>query len=93
MTSARDSPTIVLTSSQAAGRGALHLLGGLGLTRVANDCLDLLHDGRPYAIPGAILWHGGEGKTLREHFAARSTLERQAPPCFSMQSNNNPRNR
>jgi CxxC motif-containing protein (DUF1111 family) len=53
-------------------------LWGIGLTRIVNGHMQLLHDGRARGIEEAILWHGGEAQAAREGYAALSKAEREA---------------
>lgn len=47
------------------------------LARIADGSLPgLLHDGRARTIEEAILWHGGEGSSARDAFAAFSAADR-----------------
>ena len=43
-------------------------LWGIGLIPAVNGHHFLLHDGRARGVAEAILWHGGEAMTAREHF-------------------------
>ncbi len=43
-------------------------LWGLGLTKTLNPKAGYLHDGRALTLEQAILWHGGEAQTAKEHF-------------------------
>jgi CxxC motif-containing protein (DUF1111 family) len=51
-------------------------LWGLGLTRVVNGEVRLLHDGRARSIEEAILWHGGEAAASRDAFRALPAASR-----------------
>jgi CxxC motif-containing protein (DUF1111 family) len=53
-------------------------LWGIGLVRVVNGELSLLHDGRARDVTEAILWHGGQAEKSREAFRAMSRPEREA---------------
>ncbi|MEM7407955.1 MAG: di-heme oxidoredictase family protein [Pseudomonadota bacterium] len=59
-------------------------LWGLGLTRVVNGHMQLLHDGRARGLAEAILWHGGEARATRDRFAAMNRLDREALFAFLM---------
>ena len=43
-------------------------LWGLGLAKTLNPRAGYLHDGRALTLEQAILWHGGEAKSARDHF-------------------------
>jgi CxxC motif-containing protein (DUF1111 family) len=53
-------------------------LWGIGLIPVVNDHHFLLHDGRARNIEEAILWHGGEAESARDHFKKLSQEDRSA---------------
>ncbi len=52
-------------------------LWGIGLTKVVNRHMRLLHDGRARGINEAILWHGGEASGAREKYKKLSNSERK----------------
>ncbi|MBV1928058.1 MAG: thiol oxidoreductase [Gammaproteobacteria bacterium] len=43
-------------------------LWGLGLAKTLNPRAGYLHDGRAFTVEQAILWHGGEAQSARDHF-------------------------
>ena len=43
-------------------------LWGLGLAKILNPEAGYLHDGRALTVEQAILWHGGEAQSAKEHF-------------------------
>lgn len=53
-------------------------LWGLGLQRVVNGHMELLHDGRARGFAEAILWHGGQALPSREAFGRMSKTDRDA---------------
>jgi len=53
-------------------------LWGIGLIRDVNGHTRLLHDGRADGVIEAMLWHGGEAKTSRNHVLALSKTQRAA---------------
>jgi CxxC motif-containing protein (DUF1111 family) len=53
-------------------------LWGLGLLQKVNQHSFMLHDARARGFAEAILWHGGEGTTAREHFRLAEASEREA---------------
>jgi CxxC motif-containing protein (DUF1111 family) len=53
-------------------------LWGLGLLRVVNGDVRLLHDGRARSPEEAILWHGGEAQPARDRFARLPRRDRAA---------------
>lgn len=53
-------------------------LWGLGLIPTVNGHSHYLHDGRARNLAEAVLWHGGEAATSREHFRALPKAERDA---------------
>jgi CxxC motif-containing protein (DUF1111 family) len=53
-------------------------LWGLGLLRVVNGDVRLLHDGRARSPEEAILWHGGEAQAARDRFARLPRRDRAA---------------
>ncbi|MEM6730196.1 MAG: di-heme oxidoredictase family protein [Myxococcota bacterium] len=57
-------------------------LWGVGLSRAVNGAAGLLHDGRARTVEQAILWHGGEARTSREHFVALPSDDRAALIAF-----------
>ncbi len=57
-------------------------LWGIGLTKTVSGHTQLLHDGRARNLTEAILWHGGEGQTARDSFAAMQKTERDALIAF-----------
>ncbi len=52
-------------------------LWGIGLSQTVNKKTKFLHDGRARSIEEAILWHGGEAESSRDHFAQLSKQDRQ----------------
>jgi len=72
-------------SALAEGNGSEHgtitewrtsPLWGLGLARTLNPEAGYLHDGRALTIEQAILWHGGEAQSARDHFIHLNKNER-----------------
>ena len=57
-------------------------LWGIGLTKIVSGHTFFLHDGRARNLTEAILWHGGEGQTARDRFAALKKADRQALITF-----------
>jgi CxxC motif-containing protein (DUF1111 family) len=57
-------------------------LWGLGLIAKVNGHTSLLHDGRARNVAEAILWHGGEAQSSREHFRTMSKPDRAALLAF-----------
>ncbi|WP_442967767.1 di-heme oxidoreductase family protein [Rhizobium sp. GR12] len=57
-------------------------LWGIGLTQSVNGNGFYLHDGRARSLTEAILWHGGEGESARDAFAALQKSDRQALLAF-----------
>jgi len=53
-------------------------LWGVGLSKTVSRHGDLLHDGRARDVTEAILWHGGEGQSARDAFAAMPAGDREA---------------
>ena len=53
-------------------------LWGIGLIRVVNAKVSLLHDGRARDVTEAILWHGGQSEPSREAFRALPGAQRDA---------------
>lgn len=53
-------------------------LWGIGLTKTVSGHTFFLHDGRARDLTEAILWHGGEGQTARDDFAALGRADREA---------------
>ena len=53
-------------------------LWGLGLTKVINGRVNLLHDGRARDVSEAILWHDGEGSFSRDTFLRMAKSDRLA---------------
>ncbi len=51
-------------------------LWGIGLTESVNKHPYYLHDGRARTLQEAILWHGGEAQTARDHYTKLPKLER-----------------
>lgn len=52
-------------------------LWGIGLTKTVNGHEFFLHDGRARGLLEAILWHGGEAKSSRDHVIEMSSKERE----------------
>lgn len=52
-------------------------LWGIGLFQQVNGHQQLLHDARARNVEEAILWHGGEGQSARDHYAAMDAATRQ----------------
>jgi len=57
-------------------------LWGVGLTQTVSSYTLFLHDGRARNLTEAILWHGGEGQSSRDKFAALSKADRDALLAF-----------
>lgn len=57
-------------------------LWGIGLAQVVNGHQFFLHDGRARDLTEAILWHGGEADSARDHFRNASALDRRALLAF-----------
>jgi CxxC motif-containing protein (DUF1111 family) len=60
-------------------------LWGIGLTEAVAGGpgrVGYLHDGRARTLTEAILWHGGEATTSRQHFEALSRTDREALLAF-----------
>lgn len=57
-------------------------LWGLGLAPVVLGGATYLHDGRARTLAEAILWHGGEAASSREHFRQASAEDRAALLAF-----------
>jgi CxxC motif-containing protein (DUF1111 family) len=57
-------------------------LWGIGLTETVNGHTFFLHDGRARSLTEAILWHGGEAQTARDHFTASAPQDRKALITF-----------
>ena len=57
-------------------------LWGIGLTRVVNGHLSLLHDGRANGFLEAILWHGGEAEQAKNFVKQLNTNDREALIAF-----------
>jgi CxxC motif-containing protein (DUF1111 family) len=57
-------------------------LWGIGLVSTVNGHTYFLHDGRARNLTEAILWHGGEAQTAREHFRNLSKSDRDALLAF-----------
>lgn len=53
-------------------------LWGIGLTEKVNGHTRFLHDGRARNLLEAILWHGGEGATAKQHVLAMNPSDRDA---------------
>lgn len=53
-------------------------LWGLGLFKDVNGHQRLLHDGRANGVLEAILWHGGEAQSSKDHVLKMTPAERQA---------------
>jgi CxxC motif-containing protein (DUF1111 family) len=53
-------------------------LWGIGLIKDVNNHTRLLHDGRARGVLEAVLWHGGEAQTSRDHVLKMSKPERDA---------------
>ncbi len=53
-------------------------LWGIGLLRVVNGDVRLLHDGRARSAEEAILWHGGEAQAARDRFTRLAGRDRAA---------------
>ncbi len=53
-------------------------LWGVGISEQVNGVPFLLHDGRARGVEEAILWHGGEAQTARQHFIELAAPQRQA---------------
>lgn len=57
-------------------------LWGIGLVQVVNGHTFFLHDGRARNLLEAVLWHGGEARTVRERFKSLSLDDRKALIAF-----------
>jgi len=57
-------------------------LWGVGLTQTVSGHTLFLHDGRARNLTETILWHGGEGQSSRDKFAALSKADRDALLAF-----------
>src|SRR5688500_12188071 len=57
-------------------------LWGLGARVAAKDGDNLLHDGRARSVLEALLWHGGEAASAKEHAAELSAEDRAALIAF-----------
>jgi len=57
-------------------------LWGIGLTQTVNGHTYFLHDGRARNLLEAILWHGGEAQTSRDHVIKLPVAERTALITF-----------
>ena len=57
-------------------------LWGIGLVSTVNGHTLFLHDGRARNLIEAILWHGGEAQTAREHYRNMSKSDRDALMAF-----------
>jgi len=57
-------------------------LWGIGLTETVSGHTEFLHDGRARDLLEAILWHGGEAETAREHVTRMTHDEREALIAF-----------
>lgn len=57
-------------------------LWGIGRSKQVNGSTHFLHDGRARSLVEAILWHGGEATTSREHFVKLSKKERAELVAF-----------
>ncbi len=53
-------------------------LWGIGLTKQVSDRATYLHDGRARTLLEAILWHGGEAQTARDHIITIPPDDRSA---------------
>ncbi len=53
-------------------------LWGLGLTQTVLPYSGYLHDGRARTVEEAILWHGGEAQSAKQHFVSLPKEGRQA---------------
>lgn len=57
-------------------------LWGVGLARSVSPHPGFLHDGRARTLEEAILWHGGEAASSRDHFTRLPATERAALLAF-----------
>ncbi len=57
-------------------------LWGAGLARAMHERVGFLHDGRAQSIEEAIVWHDGEARSSRDHFAALPAEDRRALVAF-----------
>ncbi len=57
-------------------------LWGIGLTRQVSGHSEFLHDGRARNLLEAILWHGGEAQSARDHVTRLQTADRDALIAF-----------
>lgn len=53
-------------------------LWGIGLTETVNGHTHFLHDGRARSVLEAILWHGGEAQSARDHVVGLNAADRDA---------------
>lgn len=53
-------------------------LWGIGLSETVSGHTQFLHDGRARSLQEAILWHGGEAQTARDHYATLPKDDRDA---------------
>lgn len=53
-------------------------LWGIGLTETVNGHTNFLHDGRARSVLEAILWHGGEAQSARDHVVGLNAADRDA---------------
>ena len=51
-------------------------LWGLGLLPAIHGRIRLLHDGRARSVEEAVLWHGGEARAARDHYARLPAVTR-----------------
>ena len=57
-------------------------LWGIGLTKVVSEHTYFLHDGRARNLLEAILWHGGEAESSKQHVVRLAPSERRALLAF-----------
>ncbi|MFN0030895.1 MAG: di-heme oxidoredictase family protein [Flavobacteriales bacterium] len=57
-------------------------LWGIGLTEVVNGHHNFLHDGRARTMLEAVMWHGGEAESAKNHVKNLSAEEREALVAF-----------
>lgn len=53
-------------------------LWGIGLTEIVNGHSNFMHDGRARTLMEAIMWHGGEAESSKQHVRGLSATQRNA---------------
>ncbi len=66
----------------AASQWRTSPLWGLGLAKTLNPRAGYLHDGRALTVEQAILWHGGEALSARDHFIHLNKKQRDVLLSF-----------